>query len=198
MRSSTAISRGSMTCHSPPAQRTAPQRWQLVLTTSRRVLAKTLTPGNCRRAAPIIPLKPSIWPARSRPPAGGPWMPRQSWKSSSLPTRMSDAAAISVKARRSSASRPFQKEARWFRSKLMRLPAALARRASSRQHWLVSGDRAAKSPERCTICTPSDTRMRSRSKSAAVIVRPTSPARSFCTRGPRAPNPLSARLNWWR
>ena len=39
---------------------------------------------------------------------------------------------------------------------------------------------------------------RSTSKSFTFSVRPTSPARSFATRGPREPYPESPILNWWR
>ena len=46
------------------------------------------------------------------PPASGPAMPRASWKSSSLPMRMSESPAISRNAAESSASRPAQKLAR--------------------------------------------------------------------------------------
>ncbi|SKF62442.1 Uncharacterised protein [Mycobacteroides abscessus subsp. abscessus] len=63
-------------------------------------------------------------------------MPSANWKSSSLPMRMSVTEAISWKAARSSVSRPFQKEARWLRSKAILVPLALAMRATSRQNWL--------------------------------------------------------------
>ena len=48
----------------------------------------------------------------SFPPASGPLIPRQSWKSSSLPMRMSASEHISENMAPSSSSRPFQKEAR--------------------------------------------------------------------------------------
>ncbi len=125
-------------------------------------------------------------------------MPKQSWKSSSLPIRISETLAISQKMLCNSSSLPCQKEARWFRSKEMRVPYFLAALASSRQNWLVSGDNAPIKPDKCRICTPSCPKIRSKSKSLIERVLPTSPARSFCTRGPRVPYPESAILNWCR
>ena len=59
-----------------------------------------------------MPLKPSISASIPLPPASGPFIPKQSWKSSSLPIKMSDTEAISVNISRNSLSRPFQNDAR--------------------------------------------------------------------------------------
>ncbi len=71
-------------------------------------------------------------------------------------------------------------------------PYSFAARASPKQNLLVSGDSAPIRPERCTICTPSSRKIRSRSKSVRFSFLPTSPARSLCTLGPLEPKPLSA------
>ena len=62
----------------------------------------------------------------------------------------------------------------------------------------LSGLIAAMRPDRCRIPTPSSPKIRSRSKSSAESVLPTSPALSFQTLGARSPKPESAILNWWR
>ena len=112
MRSSTSISRGSSTNHFPSARRIAPQRWRPAETTCRSVVANIFAFLYFLATVSIMPLKLSIFPARSLPPASGPFMPRQSWKSSSFPTRMSATDAIWWNALASSASRPFQNVAR--------------------------------------------------------------------------------------
>lgn len=61
------------------------------------VVAKTSTPGKRSWAVLIMALKPSIFAPMPLPPASGPSRPSASWKSSSLPIRMEQLLAISVK-----------------------------------------------------------------------------------------------------
>ena len=106
------MERGGATWKSPSPYTTIPQMCSLTLTTSRSVVAMNWACGKRVRIRPIISLNDATWSVRSVPPASGPSMPRQSWKSSSLPMRMSHSSAISMNASRSSASRPFQNVAR--------------------------------------------------------------------------------------
>ena len=64
-------------------------------------------------------------------------------------------------------------------SKLIFVPVSRASSVSFRHSLPVSGDMAANRPDMWMISAPSWRKMRSRSKSSAQMVRPTSPARSL-------------------
>ena len=164
--------------------------WLFALLTSRSVVAKTKY--RIRGFHPVDHLFKSIYfPAIPRPPASGPAIPNASWKSSSFPIKIS---ARQFR-KRSDATLPYAlSKKRGNSGRRTRVRIVLPQAQAPYKRTRFRGQRCNQAGK-VQNTDPLLSNSLSKSKSEIFSVRPTSPARSFVTLGPRRPNPLSAILN---